>query len=694
MKIYHYFTLVIALTISVCAAYYSIVGLAAIFAAAALPVIIMGSVLEAAKLTGAVWLKIYWKTANWWIKFYLVPAILVLMLITSMGIFGFLSKAHIEQTAGVEESIAKIEKIDSTVEKFEFDLQRAQQRIEQAETSSADNNELIQEQIDKEQQRIDSAYSRVQPSIDEQTEIIRVARETDSDRTKPYEDQLSAINNQLQRLEQSANDYEQRISEVEIDNSAVSAVRAQISNLEETITVTTNKLQSRERIKIQEGQAVIGVTSDGLFGGNTRRALEAWVTAQQERIASLVQQESQLQTQATDAANAEKTRLRNIVNDIRNTQIPNLKAREADMLAKIEQARAEENPVVVRARDEINRIRSSAEQQIVASNNLIQQLRNQLSIGRNAEVDELIAQQRNFIAETNADIDQLLEEKFLLETEIRKLEAEVGPVKYLAELIYQDADKDTLEDSVRWVIFLLVAVFDPLAVILTLAAISGITAPSQKKSFKGDTIVETVEVEKIVEVPVETIKEVEVEKIVEVIKEVEVEVEKVVEKLVEVPVETIKEVEVEKIVEVEDQEKITELANEVENLLTTIDLQNKKIKQLESTRSSVRNQPSAEPDFDLGDVSGASFGTTWPTSPTKGQLFLKTDTNPYTLYKWNSKKWIEIDRETVDETLAYDRKYIEFIVNEIKAGRQEYENLSSIQQNQVKAYIINHGKNT
>jgi len=75
-------------------------------------------------------------------------------------------------------------------------------------------------------------------------------------------------------------------------------------------------------------------------------------------------------------------------------------------------------------------------------------------------------------------------------------------------------------------------------------------------------------------------------------------------------------------------------------------------------------------------------------------LFLKTDTNPYTLYKWNSKKWIEIDRETVDETLAYDRKYIEFTVNEIKAGRQEYENLSSIQQNQVKAYIINHGKNT
>jgi hypothetical protein len=680
MRIYHYFTLIIALAISACAAYYSIIGLAAIFAAAALPVIIMGSVLEAAKLTGAVWLKIYWKTANWWIKFYLVPAIVILMLITSMGIFGFLSKAHIEQTAGVEESIAKIKKIDDTVEKFNFDIQRSQQRIQQAENSSANNNELIQEQIDKEQARINTAYERVQPSIDEQTEIIRDARKTDGNRTKPYEDQLEAISNQLQRLEKSANEYEQRISQVKVDNSAVLAIQAQISSLEETITVTTNKLQSRERVKIKEGQATIGVTSDGLFGGNTRRALEAWVTAQQERIANLVQQESQLQTQATNTANTEKTRLTGIVNDIRNQQIPDLKTREAEMLSKIELARAEENPVVVRARDEIARIRNSAEQQIISSNNLIQQLREQLSIGRNVEVDQLISEQRSFITETNTDIDQLLSEKFEIETEIRKLEAEVGPVKYIAELFYQDASKDTLEDSVRWIIFLLVAVFDPLAVILTLAAISGITAPSQKKNYKGNTIVETVEVEKIVEVPVETVKEIEVEKIVEVIKEVE--------KIVEVPVETVKEI------EVEDQAKVSELANEVETLLTTIDLQNKKIKKLESDNASVRNQPGAQPDFDLGDISGASFGTSWPMNPTKGQLFLKTDTDPYTLYKWNNKKWIEIDRDTVDVTLAYDRKYIEFIVNEIKAGRQQYESLSSIQQNQVKAYIVNHGKNT
>ena len=108
MRIFGYFTLFIAIAISAVAAYYSIVGLTAIFAAAFWPVVIMGGVLESGKLTGAVWLKLYWKQANWWIKLYLVPAVAVLMLITSIGIFGFLSKAHVEQTAAATEGTAKI----------------------------------------------------------------------------------------------------------------------------------------------------------------------------------------------------------------------------------------------------------------------------------------------------------------------------------------------------------------------------------------------------------------------------------------------------------------------------------------------------------------------------------------------------------------------------------------------------------
>src|SRR6056300_1930504 len=115
MKIFGYWTLAIALVISVVAAYYSIIGLTAIFAAAIIPIIIMGSALEVAKVTTAVWLHRYWHVAPFLMKFYLTIATVVLMFITSMGIFGFLSKAHIEQTSASEESIARVESIESEI---------------------------------------------------------------------------------------------------------------------------------------------------------------------------------------------------------------------------------------------------------------------------------------------------------------------------------------------------------------------------------------------------------------------------------------------------------------------------------------------------------------------------------------------------------------------------------------------------
>mgnify|MGYP003343683263 FL=1 len=87
---------VVALCLSSVAAFYSIVGLTAIFAAAVVPIVIMGSILEVAKLVVTVWLHEYWRQCRWVMKAYLVPAVGVLMLLTSMGIFGFLSKAHLE----------------------------------------------------------------------------------------------------------------------------------------------------------------------------------------------------------------------------------------------------------------------------------------------------------------------------------------------------------------------------------------------------------------------------------------------------------------------------------------------------------------------------------------------------------------------------------------------------------------------
>lgn len=111
----NYLALAIAVTLSTVAAYFSILGLAAIFAASFLPVVIMGSVLEAAKVIAASWTFRNWKTAPALIRYYLAGAVVILMIITSMGTFGYLSKAHIEQTSSLGDVSAKIALYDERI---------------------------------------------------------------------------------------------------------------------------------------------------------------------------------------------------------------------------------------------------------------------------------------------------------------------------------------------------------------------------------------------------------------------------------------------------------------------------------------------------------------------------------------------------------------------------------------------------
>jgi hypothetical protein len=107
-----YITLLVALSLSVIAAYYSIAGLTAIFAAAVIPIVVMGGILEVAKVVVTLWLHEYWRQCRLLMKAYLVPAVGALMLITSMGIFGFLSKAHTDQSMVSGDVQAKISIFD------------------------------------------------------------------------------------------------------------------------------------------------------------------------------------------------------------------------------------------------------------------------------------------------------------------------------------------------------------------------------------------------------------------------------------------------------------------------------------------------------------------------------------------------------------------------------------------------------
>ena len=113
--LFGYFTLLVALTISAVAEFYSIVGLTAIFAAAFWPIVIMGASLGVGKITAAVWLKLNWERASWTYKLYLVPAVMFLMLLTSMGIFGYLSKAHSDQSLVSGDVTAKIAVYDEKI---------------------------------------------------------------------------------------------------------------------------------------------------------------------------------------------------------------------------------------------------------------------------------------------------------------------------------------------------------------------------------------------------------------------------------------------------------------------------------------------------------------------------------------------------------------------------------------------------
>jgi hypothetical protein len=464
--------LITALSISAVAIYYSIAGLVAIFAAAAVPIMIMGGVLEVGKLVTAVWLHKYWSQAKWWLKYYLATAVLVLMFITSMGIFGFLSKAHIEQTSAGEESVAQVQQITSEVNRLEAIIKRADDKIKTLETSGTGADANIQSQIDKEQERIDKAYDRIKPAITQQNKIIEDTRATDGNRTKPYEDQLTSIQAEILRLETSAKEYETKIENLDTDNSGVEPLLAQIDALEQEIIRVTNQLQSTEKGEIRAGQAIIGVSSDGLFGGNTRTALAKWVQGQRDRITQIQGEVATVRNDATKTVKMERFRLAGVVKDIREVQIPALKDRELTMLGKIDDVRKDESPVIQTARDEIQRLRESAEAQVVNSQALIERLRSQLAQTDKAdEIDAAVDEQLLKIKVAEAEVDILTEKKYKLEGEYRMLEAEVGPIKYIAEFVYgETADNTMLEEAVRWVIMIIIFVFDPLAVLLLIAS--------------------------------------------------------------------------------------------------------------------------------------------------------------------------------------------------------------------------------
>jgi hypothetical protein len=169
--------LLTGLTISAVAIYYSVVGLTAIFSAAAIPIIIMGSALEVGKLVCASWLKANWERAPRFMKYYMIVAVMVLMLITSMGIFGFLSKAHNDQnlvSGDVQSKIAiydeKIKTAKDNIDANRKALKQMDEAVDQVmgrsnDEKGADKAVQIRRSQQKERARLQSEIASEQKIV-------------------------------------------------------------------------------------------------------------------------------------------------------------------------------------------------------------------------------------------------------------------------------------------------------------------------------------------------------------------------------------------------------------------------------------------------------------------------------------------------------------------------------------------------
>jgi len=123
--------LVAALSLSAIAAFYSIAGLTAIFAAAVVPIIIMGGILEVSKLVVASWLYRNWHDIPFTFKSYFTTAVVILMMITSMGIFGFLSKAHLDQAVPAGDISAQVQILDDKIKTQKDNIEASRKALKQ-----------------------------------------------------------------------------------------------------------------------------------------------------------------------------------------------------------------------------------------------------------------------------------------------------------------------------------------------------------------------------------------------------------------------------------------------------------------------------------------------------------------------------------------------------------------------------------
>jgi hypothetical protein len=339
-------TLLSALSISGVAIFYSVIGLATIFPGAFVPVVIMGGVLEVGKLITASWLYRNWKFTPFMLRTYLTVAVIILSLITSMGIFGFLSKAHLEQNLASDTLIQRIQILEDKIDSEKNSILRQNAVIDRLEKSINRSTGTADGDIEVQQQIIADANDKLKTLLTVETNTVK------------------DLNDRLKVLDKNVSD---------ILNSNKSFFNEEKASAD----LKTSQKAEREQIAVKVAEA-------------------------QDRIAELKADHKAETAQA-------------------KTVIANMRAGSQDNKGTY-----------------------------------------------TADIDT--AEQKIFDAQGR--IDKFIIEKQPLEKEMLTLEAEIGPVKYIAALAVDWGMTEKVETSkaVRWVILIIICVFDPLAVLLLIAA--------------------------------------------------------------------------------------------------------------------------------------------------------------------------------------------------------------------------------
>lgn len=450
-----------ALAISSVAIYYSVIGLAAIFAAAKVPIYIMGGVLEVAKLVTASWLYQNWKNIPFLLKAYLTTAVGVLMIITSLGIFGFLSKAHIEQATPAAETVAKIDRINEQIIRQETTISNLTNKIERLQSGSATVN--VDKEIEREQKIIDNADEKIKGEVELiQTKITNTQKQIDDIQT-----------NADNKIDIIRTDSKEQIKQLRTDAQAIiESEQIKLNKLDEAVS---DVLNANKSFFNEEQEAA---------------ALKESQKPERNKIDVKINQTQKQLTKDIEVVNADTETQIGKIQTQADTQINELRSKIDGFNAEISTLQASIAEEVAQAKQRINDINSQA---IVA--------------GDNAE--NQIAEYELQINDAYDKIDNLNADKFVAESKIRDLEAEVGPIKYIAQFFDRDGDVD-LERAVTWLIITIMFVFDPLAVLLLIAVNMSLKArygwsfedrsKSAMQTSKSSGSVKEKIVEKIVEV--------------------------------------------------------------------------------------------------------------------------------------------------------------------------------------------------